>query len=1198
MKKNPSKNNDSKKSSAAASFFNKKEAAQDSMYNDQNEQPFFKTETPIQTKLNIGKPNDRFEKEADAVADKITSEKHIDNPPPAPRITPLVQKQSEEEEMIQEKPAFESPTILEQAEQDFSPANDMPLQRREEEEESLQAKSEDTTESDTSQLEQSLSKSKGKGNPLPDPVKTNMESGFGRDFSNVRTHTDSNAVQMSKDLGAQAFTHGNDVYFNEGKYNPGTQDGDHLLAHELTHTVQQGGVQKKAIQKVENTNSPPATNTQGQAGTTTPPPEPPQIFTDTAKGVIDLRPSEKEITIPELQIPDFKTGFTPTTNLVLPKKTDEERPNTQASKWDEEVKKGTDYTDLLATKLQMDEAPAHTAGRGLPVYFLKLKRARNNYVIGTATDVKNRTTRPFWDVDGRRFFHDVDHKRELQLGGEDVLANYWLLESKANQSSGRNIKDEKNAKIRALLSESAKGNQAIWTTPPSLDDVRRTYKITFSKVVGGLDQSVGDHTKTYEMAHIKRGDQFDGLQNMTKEEVDAAGLRGDPATLKIFTSATGGGVRDVPWGEVDGTTKALSPSVSIGKNFKMESVTYTKGSGGTVRGPAFKRDRDTGIISTRTIDLEIKELAGIEYGGFISQASIDRALKTALTASFASPIELSEISLQDGEGFVGRGVIKPSLPFLSADTTIDVVIDGDGARLEKVFNIGEIAVPPPFVISNSELFVSFGTDGLKAGGRVNFGINRVGEGFVEGSIGTDGKLAVSGAFDFDSTLFDPARVEVSYIDEILSVTGTLGIPRNKVTGIKTATVTVNYSEGNLTANGNAELDIKGVESGTLNLAYSEDQFTIGGSFQLSNEIPGIRGGSVEVEVEKLGDEEGWKVKASGTAQPDIPGINSSLTVEYDDGALLVKGSASYERGLLSGMVEVGATNRAIGDDGQPTGPAGDTFSAFGGGELTLQLTPWLAATAGVHFLPNGEIEVKGRIGLPSSVDIFPRKSFDRNLFRMPTIEIPIFAIPLGPRSLGLVATINGGLDFTAGFGPGQLQELFGEVTYNPSQPENTALHGRGKFVIPADAGLTLKADLGLGLSVGIASLTGGIEIAGSLGLEGEAAAEVDVNWSPTEGFSLDALGSITVNPKFQFDVNLLARAKLDLWLFSISKEWRHNLASFQWGPDIQFGIKFPIHYQEGEPFDISFDDLEVIYPELDIGSLASGIAKDVKDDVF
>jgi hypothetical protein len=76
-----------------------------------------------------------------------------------------------------------------------------------------------------------------------------MENRFGNDFSGVRIHTDNKAVQMSRDLNAQAFTVGNDIYFNQGKYSPSSENGKHLLAHELTHTIQQSGIRRKMVQK-------------------------------------------------------------------------------------------------------------------------------------------------------------------------------------------------------------------------------------------------------------------------------------------------------------------------------------------------------------------------------------------------------------------------------------------------------------------------------------------------------------------------------------------------------------------------------------------------------------------------------------------------------------------------------------------------------------------------------------------------------------------------------------------------------------------------------------------------------------------------------------------------------------------------------------------------------------------------------------
>jgi hypothetical protein len=86
-----------------------------------------------------------------------------------------------------------------------------------------------------------LNKRKGMGHPLPPHVQDFMESRFGTDFSGVKVHTDFKAVQLSRELNAKAFTHGSDIYFNQGKFDPGTNEGKRLMAHELTHVVQQGG---------------------------------------------------------------------------------------------------------------------------------------------------------------------------------------------------------------------------------------------------------------------------------------------------------------------------------------------------------------------------------------------------------------------------------------------------------------------------------------------------------------------------------------------------------------------------------------------------------------------------------------------------------------------------------------------------------------------------------------------------------------------------------------------------------------------------------------------------------------------------------------------------------------------------------------------------------------------------------------------
>jgi hypothetical protein len=87
-------------------------------------------------------------------------------------------------------------------------------------------------------LESRLNASKGGGSALAPEVRAFMEPRFGSDFTSVRVHTGGEAVQMNQELGAQAFTHGSDIYFGPGK-SPGNNE---LTAHELTHVVQQTGI--------------------------------------------------------------------------------------------------------------------------------------------------------------------------------------------------------------------------------------------------------------------------------------------------------------------------------------------------------------------------------------------------------------------------------------------------------------------------------------------------------------------------------------------------------------------------------------------------------------------------------------------------------------------------------------------------------------------------------------------------------------------------------------------------------------------------------------------------------------------------------------------------------------------------------------------------------------------------------------------
>lgn len=187
----------------------------------------------IQTKLAIGAANDKYEVEADRMADHVVSRMSAGS---AGESVQRACSACESEEKVQTK--------VQRMEEEESLQMKPMISRMEDEEESMQMKSAIQRSGDGSMeasadIESQIRSSKGGGSPLADSTRSSMESAFGTDFSSVRVHTGNQAVQMSRDLNAQAFTHGSDVYFNSGKYSPDSNSGQRLLAHELTHVVQQ-----------------------------------------------------------------------------------------------------------------------------------------------------------------------------------------------------------------------------------------------------------------------------------------------------------------------------------------------------------------------------------------------------------------------------------------------------------------------------------------------------------------------------------------------------------------------------------------------------------------------------------------------------------------------------------------------------------------------------------------------------------------------------------------------------------------------------------------------------------------------------------------------------------------------------------------------------------------------------------------------
>jgi len=187
--------------------------------------------TRVQAKLVVGPVNDPYEQEADRVADQVMRmpDEQVattsDNDP-GPVIQRACASCEEDEEKLQRQP-------------------------EEDEEESIQAKREagpsggEVSAKQTAEIESI----KTGGEPLHPANRSFFEQRFGHDFSNVRIHSDDRASQSAKGINAQAYTTGQHIIFGAGHYSPNTQAGQKLLAHELTHVIQQDGDAHRHIQR-------------------------------------------------------------------------------------------------------------------------------------------------------------------------------------------------------------------------------------------------------------------------------------------------------------------------------------------------------------------------------------------------------------------------------------------------------------------------------------------------------------------------------------------------------------------------------------------------------------------------------------------------------------------------------------------------------------------------------------------------------------------------------------------------------------------------------------------------------------------------------------------------------------------------------------------------------------------------------------
>jgi len=199
--------------------------------------------TGLQAKLTINQPGDVYEQEADRVAEQVMR-MPLDQMAQGTRIagspgTTFVQRQVVPDEEPREQRVREVGAV-EVVEETPEEAEETGEGETDEGEEAVQAKEvQGQTPHVTPQLQTHIDTMRGGGQALPASTRAFMEPRFGYDFGQVRVHTHEQATQSAESMNALAYTSGRDIVFGPGQYRPETTAGQQLLAHELTHVVQQ-----------------------------------------------------------------------------------------------------------------------------------------------------------------------------------------------------------------------------------------------------------------------------------------------------------------------------------------------------------------------------------------------------------------------------------------------------------------------------------------------------------------------------------------------------------------------------------------------------------------------------------------------------------------------------------------------------------------------------------------------------------------------------------------------------------------------------------------------------------------------------------------------------------------------------------------------------------------------------------------------
>jgi hypothetical protein len=986
----------------------------------------------------------------------------------------------------------------------------------------------------------------GPGEALDPDTQVFFEKRLGRDLGHVRIHTDAAAALSAAQIQARAFTYGSHIAFAAGQYQPQTEAGKRLIAHELAHVLQQsGGSISRMLMRAPAAAAPAAGGGSGAAA------------------------GEFDVSHAELEVPPIKArhlgGYGA---LAVPGKLRRKGAYDASTRGTKQIGVWTGAVKPDLNKIPAERRPG--AASGFDLHLETGGGAASKVIKAASQEELTRLLQiPTWDGAGADVQYQVDHMVEFQLGGPDAIDNMELLNQAHNGSVGSSFSHGIKRTVREeIQAEPTKPALAGYAGPknsagePTAEGVMEAMTIVFKKVKGrGRESKRKEGGSTYWSK-----EQIEALDHVIPR-LGATGELGGTETSFALLSPTGNLlVAKLAHG-------ASQTKIAIGGNqaggmagFKMKQLTLVSGykdlpagaNVGTLEGvldfgPAV-------AIPPGNVSVGVSQHAPGKYAGRLGTASGD-GVPNQVDFKPMSPLKLSGITF--GKSVFGKATLEPSHPALSGLQIPAQIQDGklglfhtiDATALAGKLNI------PGVTIDSAGITLGYDGSEFSVGGGAEFTIQKFGTGYLNASVDTGKNFELEGGFRADTRLFDKADMKLWYRSKGgFGGAGTLAITKpGKIKGLKSASLTAKYEDSVFSATGDVQPDIPGLKAASLSVTYKDNALDITGKLAIDDKVPGVEKADITVNVKQA--DAGWKVGASGQVTPKLPGLSGAqLAFTYDDGEVLLEGEFSVKKGPLDGKVKAGVTNAEVDEKGVRKGKgSGDKFVVYGAADIKAEfIKDKLDGTLKLRLLADGTVRVGG--GLKSKdFEVFPKYpkdggEFFNKTFSTPPVPLPGLGFSVGNVSVGITFSASVTAKAYASIGPGKLSGVGVEVEeFDPATVDfNTLkLKGGAQFEVYGSAGFGADAKINLIFGAAVAELVGSVGVEAKAGIPEDKpilSAKSDFTYSQNDGLDITNTFNLNLQPELKFRLFGQVEARLNVVVDTITvwkKDWTLAEAAYK-----------------------------------------------------